>query len=194
MGPSQTFTDNMPHPRAATAVVHAGFVVTGIVTTLLGPLLPILIARWSMSDARAGLFFTLQFCASILGTCRPQLLDCVSRIPIGVLARIFLHGVGTRGADYQKLSRGFDGHRRLRFWFRLGSLHHQFVGRGNFRVAASRRSQRRQSCLGHWRDFLSRAGDVRATLAQNSVFSHGSGYRFGDHRGRSSARWTSNLG
>jgi FHS family glucose/mannose:H+ symporter-like MFS transporter len=68
MGPNQPLTDDMPNQRAAMAVVHAGFVVTGIITTLLGPLLPILIARWSMSDSRAGLFFTLQFFGSILGT------------------------------------------------------------------------------------------------------------------------------
>ena len=68
MGPNQPRTGNLPNRKTATLIVHAGFVVTGIVTTLLGPLLPILIARWSMSDSRAGLFFTLQFAGSILGT------------------------------------------------------------------------------------------------------------------------------
>lgn len=52
---------------ASVRVLHAGFVVTGIVTTLLGPLLPILISRWSLTDRRAGLFFTAQFCGSMLG-------------------------------------------------------------------------------------------------------------------------------
>jgi len=33
-------------------IVHAGLVVAGIVTTLLGPLLPILIARWSSSETQ----------------------------------------------------------------------------------------------------------------------------------------------
>ena len=56
-----------PVSSAAFVVLHAGFVITGIVTTLLGPLLPILIARWSLSDQRAGLFFTAQFCGSMLG-------------------------------------------------------------------------------------------------------------------------------
>ncbi|MGB8849059.1 MAG: hypothetical protein WCC76_05040 [Candidatus Acidiferrales bacterium] len=53
--------------RAANVVVHAGFVLAGIVTTLLGPILPILIARWSLSDEHAGLFFTLQFLGNIAG-------------------------------------------------------------------------------------------------------------------------------
>ncbi|MFZ0411748.1 MAG: MFS transporter [Candidatus Acidiferrales bacterium] len=56
-----------PISSAAPVVVHAGFVVTGVVTTLMGPILPILISRWSLSDQRAGLYFTAQFCGSMLG-------------------------------------------------------------------------------------------------------------------------------
>jgi FHS family glucose/mannose:H+ symporter-like MFS transporter len=52
---------------AAFIVLHGGFVITGIVTTLVGPLLPILIGRWSLSDQRAGLFFAAQFCGSMVG-------------------------------------------------------------------------------------------------------------------------------
>jgi len=48
-------------------VLHCGFVITGIVTTLVGPLLPILIGHWSLSDQRAGLFFTAQFFGSMVG-------------------------------------------------------------------------------------------------------------------------------
>jgi MFS transporter, FHS family, glucose/mannose:H+ symporter len=53
--------------RAATIAVFAGFVVAGVVTTILGPLLPFLIARWSLTDARAGLFFTVQFTTNMVG-------------------------------------------------------------------------------------------------------------------------------
>jgi MFS transporter, FHS family, glucose/mannose:H+ symporter len=49
------------------AVLHAGFVVTGAATTLLGPILPLLMNRWSLNDADAGFFFTLQFCGNLLG-------------------------------------------------------------------------------------------------------------------------------
>jgi MFS transporter, FHS family, glucose/mannose:H+ symporter len=52
---------------AASVVLHAGLVVAGVATTLIGPILPILIARWSLSDQRAGLFFTAQFCGSMAG-------------------------------------------------------------------------------------------------------------------------------
>src|ERR1700691_5957314 len=52
---------------AASVVLHAGFVVAGVATTLIGPILPILIGRWTLSDQRAGLFFTAQFCGSMAG-------------------------------------------------------------------------------------------------------------------------------
>ncbi len=47
-------------------LLFAGFVVTGFVTTLLGPVLPWLTARWHLSDAAAGALFTIQFAGSIV--------------------------------------------------------------------------------------------------------------------------------
>jgi len=41
---------------------------------LLGPILPILIARWSLSDEQAGLFFTTQFCGQLAGCLSTGLL------------------------------------------------------------------------------------------------------------------------
>lgn len=67
MSSIQTRPASLPISQAASVVVHGGFVVTGIVTTLIGPILPILISRWSLSDQRAGLFFTAQFCGSMVG-------------------------------------------------------------------------------------------------------------------------------
>jgi MFS transporter, FHS family, glucose/mannose:H+ symporter len=46
---------------------HAAFVPIGIVTVLLGPLLPTLSARWSLNYAQAGSLFTAQFIGSTLG-------------------------------------------------------------------------------------------------------------------------------
>ena len=67
MSSVQTRTVLLPISSAASVVLHAGFVVTGVATTMIGPILPILIARWSLSDQRAGLFFTAQFCGSMAG-------------------------------------------------------------------------------------------------------------------------------
>ncbi len=52
---------------AASVVLHAGIIVAGVATVLIGPILPILIGRWTLSDQRAGLFFTAQFCGSMTG-------------------------------------------------------------------------------------------------------------------------------
>lgn len=41
-------------PAGAVPVAHAAFVLTGVVTTLLGPLLPVLLVRWSLDDAVSG--------------------------------------------------------------------------------------------------------------------------------------------
>lgn len=47
--------------------VYFGFVLTGVVTTLLGPILPILSSQWSLTDGQAGQLFTAQFVGSMLG-------------------------------------------------------------------------------------------------------------------------------
>lgn len=47
--------------------LHASFVLTGMITTLLGPILPSLSLRWRLDDFHAGLLFTAQFAGSIAG-------------------------------------------------------------------------------------------------------------------------------
>jgi fucose permease len=51
----------------ASTLIYSSFVLAGVVTTLLGPMLPLLMARWSMTDERAGLFFTFQFFGNLAG-------------------------------------------------------------------------------------------------------------------------------
>lgn len=53
--------------RPAPPALLAAFVLAGIATTLLGPLLPWLGARWGLGSARLGGFFLAQFLASMLG-------------------------------------------------------------------------------------------------------------------------------
>ena len=48
-------------------LIHVAFVLTGAVTTLLGPILPLLVAWWQLEDWQAGLLFTLQFAGSMIG-------------------------------------------------------------------------------------------------------------------------------
>src|SRR5260370_8135682 len=44
-----------------------GFIVNGIVITFIGPMLPVLKAKWGLDDSRAGLFSLVQFSASLSG-------------------------------------------------------------------------------------------------------------------------------
>lgn len=50
-----------PSGRGTVLLLHAGFVLAGMATTLLGPVLPVLAARWGLTDAAAGALFTTQF-------------------------------------------------------------------------------------------------------------------------------------
>jgi fucose permease len=52
--------------RAVQPALFGALVITGIATTMLGPLLPKLEARWHIGDARAGLVFTALFLASVM--------------------------------------------------------------------------------------------------------------------------------
>ena len=61
-------------PASGTMLVHAAFVLTGVMTTLLGPMLPLFAAQWTLSDSQAGYLFTAQFATSILGVALSSVL------------------------------------------------------------------------------------------------------------------------
>lgn len=52
---------------AGVGLIYLDFVITGVVMTFLGPMLPMLSLRWALNDAQAGYLFTAQFAASIVG-------------------------------------------------------------------------------------------------------------------------------
>jgi MFS transporter, FHS family, glucose/mannose:H+ symporter len=54
--------------RRFALLLHGGFLLIGVVTTLLGPILPLLAAKWHLGDAEAGWLFTAQFTGGILGS------------------------------------------------------------------------------------------------------------------------------
>jgi fucose permease len=61
--------------------LNLAFVLTGVATTILGSMTPLLEARWRIGDAEAGLLFTAQFFASVWGAAA-----------VGPLARRFGYG------------------------------------------------------------------------------------------------------
>jgi Fucose permease len=48
-------------------LMHFGFVLTGLGTALLGPILPLLTRQWHLLDAQSGLLLLAQFCGSFSG-------------------------------------------------------------------------------------------------------------------------------
>jgi FHS family glucose/mannose:H+ symporter-like MFS transporter len=48
-------------------LMHFGFVLTGLGTALLGPILPLLTRQWHLQDAQSGLLLLAQFCGSFIG-------------------------------------------------------------------------------------------------------------------------------
>jgi MFS transporter, FHS family, glucose/mannose:H+ symporter len=53
--------------RSEWFILHLSFILIGVITTLLGPILPSFSHRWSLTDAQAGFFFTAQYFGSALG-------------------------------------------------------------------------------------------------------------------------------
>lgn len=61
----------MPQPknsRQLKLILHALFLISGTVTVLIGPLLPILARHYSLNDLQVGFYFPAQFAGSLFGT------------------------------------------------------------------------------------------------------------------------------
>ncbi|HYA61920.1 MAG TPA: MFS transporter [Candidatus Sulfotelmatobacter sp.] len=65
---SATDTTHGPGSRSEWILLHVGFIATGIVTTLIGNVLPSFIRHWSLRDSQAGFLIAAQFTGSLLGT------------------------------------------------------------------------------------------------------------------------------
>lgn len=64
--PSPDIPNDSTSAKALTFAAYACFVPIGIATVLLGPMLPVLSARWSLNYSQAGTLFTVQYLASTL--------------------------------------------------------------------------------------------------------------------------------
>jgi fucose permease len=67
MASSVSDQKRLPLATNGIALIHADFLLTGIVMTFIGPMLPILSARWSLTDARSGSLIFFQFFSSMFG-------------------------------------------------------------------------------------------------------------------------------
>jgi MFS transporter, FHS family, glucose/mannose:H+ symporter len=76
---SPSLNDVRTQSRGATpsliALLHAGFILTGVVNTMLGPLLPVVSSKWGLTDTQAGNLFLAQFLGSVLGVTASSFLN-----------------------------------------------------------------------------------------------------------------------
>src|SRR5262249_49356556 len=86
--------------RALTAAAHAAFVPIGVVTVLLGPLLPILSVRWGMNYSQAGSLFTVQFITSSLGVVLSGWLVARSGFRFAIAAGLLFMAVGVAALPF----------------------------------------------------------------------------------------------
>jgi MFS transporter, FHS family, glucose/mannose:H+ symporter len=54
--------------RQLASLLHFGFLLAGVAYTLLGPILPMLAAKWRLDDAEAGSLFLAQFTGAMIGS------------------------------------------------------------------------------------------------------------------------------
>ncbi len=59
--------DHSPSNKRLILGAQLAFLPTGVLMTLLGPMLPLLIARWALNDSQAGNLFLVQFLAAVVG-------------------------------------------------------------------------------------------------------------------------------
>src|SRR5712691_972176 len=92
--------------RNLLVLLFAGFVLSGIATTIIGPMLPVFIRRWGLDDGQAGLFSSIQFLAALGGTLASSVITSwYGYRPALVLGYALMGGgVATLNADTHALA------------------------------------------------------------------------------------------
>jgi FHS family glucose/mannose:H+ symporter-like MFS transporter len=92
--------------RWATWIVYTTFLATGVGLVLPGAMLPLLLARWHLSDAQAGILFFLFFLGSASGAVlsRGSLPKSIARGCLLVVIGGVLLAVASRGAVFLAIS------------------------------------------------------------------------------------------
>lgn len=94
---SKTQTLATTSPSSQSVIFYllcAGFVVNGIVISLIGPILPMFMAKWGLNDSRAGLFSLVQFSSSFIGVLASSPLISAKGFKPAITLGIALLGVG----------------------------------------------------------------------------------------------------
>jgi FHS family glucose/mannose:H+ symporter-like MFS transporter len=92
--------------RSLNKAAHAAFVPIGMVTVLLGPLLPLLSARWSLDYSQAGSLFTAQFLGSTVGVVFSGAMVSRRGFRFAISVGLFLMAVGVGTLPFSSRSLG----------------------------------------------------------------------------------------
>ena len=87
------------HLKLVHAALFAGFVISGMVATILGPSLPTFITRWGLDDTQAGFFFTTQFTGSLLGVLLSSAMLSTRGYRDALVLGFFLMAAGVTGLN-----------------------------------------------------------------------------------------------
>jgi fucose permease len=80
--------------KALTLAAYTSFVPIGIITVLLGPMLPTLSVRWSLNYSQAGALFTAQYLASTVAVSLSGVLVSLRGFRFAIKAGLVLAGAG----------------------------------------------------------------------------------------------------
>lgn len=82
-------------------LLFVGFILSGIATTIVGPMLPVFIRRWGLDDGQAGLFPLIQFFAALVGTVASGSLMSWRgyRVPLALGYALMGYGLATLNAS-----------------------------------------------------------------------------------------------
>jgi MFS transporter, FHS family, glucose/mannose:H+ symporter len=97
MMPSETQSGSLPRNSSQNLIfliLCGGFVVNGIIITFIGPMLPVLKARWSLNDTDAGLFSLVQFSASLAGVFISSALVTAKGFKPAITLGLAMMGIG----------------------------------------------------------------------------------------------------
>ena len=90
---TQPFSQSVPpaaaEPAPSLGLMHAVFVLAGLGTLLLGPILPLLSRQWGLFDSQAGQLLLAQFCGATLGG-----VTVSSRLARDLLIGLFAAAIG----------------------------------------------------------------------------------------------------
>jgi fucose permease len=88
---STASSSSTANPRFEWFLLHAGFIVIGIITNILAPSLPIFSRQWSLTYGQAGLFFPAQYITSMFGVVATGwLVSCYSSSKVLAFSFLFL--------------------------------------------------------------------------------------------------------